>query len=112
MSTGRIYPKSCWARRWVGRRDEFVVATKIGWKEWDATESRSQYQTVDKLVAGVEESLRRLGSDYVDDIQCHISFSEPNTDVFIEGFRKLKEEGKVRAWGVSTGSLGHLQEVN
>lgn len=96
----------------VGRRDEFVVATKIGWKEWDAAESRSQYDTVDKLVAGIEESLRRLGSDYVDVIQCHISFSEPNTDVFIEGFRKLKEEGKIRAWGVSTGSLSHLQRFN
>lgn len=96
----------------AGRRDEFVVGTKIGWKGWDATENRSQYDTIDKLVAGVEESLRRLGTDYVDVIQCHISFSEPNTDVFIEGFRKLKAEGKARAWGVSTGDLSHLQRFN
>ena len=96
----------------AGRRDEFVIGTKIGWKGWDATESRSQYETVDKLVTGVEESLRRLGTDHVDLIQCHISFEEPNTSIFIEGFRRLKEEGKVRAWGVSTGDLGHLQRFN
>jgi aryl-alcohol dehydrogenase-like predicted oxidoreductase len=89
-----------------------VVATKIGWKGWDAAANRSQYDTVDKLVAGVEESLRRLGTDYVDVIQCHISFAEPNTDIFIEGFKRLKEEGKVRAWGVSTGDLAHLQRFN
>jgi aryl-alcohol dehydrogenase-like predicted oxidoreductase len=96
----------------AGRRDEFVVATKIGWKGWDAAANRSQYDTVDKLVAGVEESLRRLGTGYVDVIQCHISFAEPNTDIFIEGFKRLKEEGKVRAWGVSTGDLAHLQRFN
>jgi aryl-alcohol dehydrogenase-like predicted oxidoreductase len=56
--------------------------------------------------------LRRLGADHVDLIQCHISFEEPNTSIFIEGFRRLKEEGKVRAWGVSTGDLGHLQRFN
>jgi aryl-alcohol dehydrogenase-like predicted oxidoreductase len=96
----------------AGRRDEFVVATKIGWKGWDAAANRSQYDTVDKLVAGVEESLRRLGTGHVDVIQCHISFAEPNTDIFIEGFKRLKEEGKVRAWGVSTGDLAHLQRFN
>lgn len=96
----------------AGRREEFIVATKIGWKGWDAEANRSQYDTVDKLVAGVDESLRRLGSDYVDVIQCHISFAEPNTDIFIEGFRRLKEEGKVRAWGVSTGDLAHLQRFH
>lgn len=96
----------------AGHRDEFVVATKIGWKGWDAEANRSQYDIVDKLVAGVEESLRRLGTDYVDVIQCHISFSEPNTDVFIEGFKRLKNDGKVRAWGVSTGDLTHLKRFN
>jgi aryl-alcohol dehydrogenase-like predicted oxidoreductase len=84
----------------TGRREEFVVATKIGWKGWDAEAKRSQYDSVDKLVAGVEGSMRRLNTDFIDLIQCHISFAEPNTDVFIEGFKRLKAEGKVRAWGV------------
>jgi aryl-alcohol dehydrogenase-like predicted oxidoreductase len=99
-------------RAMTGRREQFVVATKIGWTGFDRANDRSQYDTVDKLVAGVAGSLRRLGTAYVDVIQCHISYSEPNTDVFIEGFRKLKEAGTVRAWGVSTGDINHLRRFN
>jgi aryl-alcohol dehydrogenase-like predicted oxidoreductase len=99
-------------RAMAGRRDQFIVATKIGWTGFDRENDRSQYDTVDKLVAGVAGSLERLGTDYVDVIQCHISYAEPNTDVFIEGFHRLKESGTVRAWGVSTGDINHLRRFN
>lgn len=95
-----------------GRRDRFIVASKIGWVGYDGERNRSQYDTVDKLVAGVEESLRRLRTDHLELIQCHIFYPEPNTPVFIEGFRKLKRDGKVRAFGVSTSDLDHLKTFN
>ncbi|MBT8202693.1 MAG: aldo/keto reductase [Acidimicrobiia bacterium] len=95
-----------------GRRERFIVATKIGWTGFDGEHGRSHYDTAAKLIAGVEDSLRRLDTDYIDVIQCHIFFTEPNTPVFIEGFRQLKEAGKVRAWGISTGELGPLQAFN
>jgi myo-inositol catabolism protein IolS len=94
------------------RRDAFVVATKIGWIDFDGQANRSQYDSVDKLVAGVEGSLRRLGTDRIDVIQCHVDYPEPNTQVFIEGFRRLKEAGTVRAWGVSTSDPDHLRRFN
>jgi aryl-alcohol dehydrogenase-like predicted oxidoreductase len=94
------------------RRDAFVVATKIGWIDFDGQADRSQYDSVDKLVAGVEGSLRRLGTDRIDVIQCHVDYPEPNTPVFIEGFRRLKEAGTVRAWGVSTSDPDHLRRFN
>jgi aryl-alcohol dehydrogenase-like predicted oxidoreductase len=96
----------------AGRRDRFVVASKIGWTGFDREANRSQYDSVDTLIAGVEGSLRRLGTDVLDVIQCHIDYREPNTDVFIEGFRRLKEQGKVRAWGVSTSDIEHLKYFN
>jgi aryl-alcohol dehydrogenase-like predicted oxidoreductase len=99
-------------RAMAGRRDRFIVATKIGWAGFDSENRRSQYDTVDKLVDGVAGSLRRLGTDYVDVIQCHIDYPEPNTDIFIEGFRRLKEAGTVRAWGVSTSDVDHLKRFN
>ena len=99
-------------RAMAGRREQFIVASKIGWTGFDREMNRSAYDTVDKLVAGVEGSLRRLGTDHLDVIQCHINFIEPNTHVFIEGFRRLRLEGKVRAWGVSTSDLAHLEYVN
>jgi len=99
-------------RAMKGRRDRFIVASKIGWTGFDREANHSQYDTVDKLIAGVESGLRRLDTDVLDVIQCHIDYPEPNTDVFIEGFRKLKEQGKVRAWGVSTSDLEHLKYFN
>lgn len=95
-----------------GRRDRFQVATKIGWIGYDHQAGHSRYDTVEGLVAGVESSLRRLGTDRIEAIQCHIGHLEPNTPVFIEGFRKLQEQGKVLAWGVSTSDLGLLQRFN
>lgn len=95
-----------------GRRDEFIVATKIGWIDYDDEADRSRYDDVASLVEGVESSLERLGTDHVEVIQCHIDHPEPNTPVFVEGFRKLKEDGIVTAWGVSTSDLEHLRQFN
>jgi aryl-alcohol dehydrogenase-like predicted oxidoreductase len=94
------------------RRDAFVVATKIGWVDFDGRANRSQYDDVDTIVAGVQESLRRLGTDHVEVIQCHVDVPEPNTPVFVEAFRRLKEAGTVRAWGVSTSDPDHLRGFN
>jgi len=99
-------------RAMQARRDAFVVATKIGWIGFDEQANRSQYDSVDKLVAGVQQSMHRLGTDRIDVIQCHVDYPEPNTAVFIEGFRRLKEAGAVRAWGVSTSDPDHLRRFN
>lgn len=95
-----------------GRRDKFVIATKIGWKGFDGEKNRSAYDSIDKIIKGVEESLRRLNTDYVDIIQNHINFREPNMEIFLEGFERLKKDGKVRAYGVSTSDFEYLKEFN
>jgi aryl-alcohol dehydrogenase-like predicted oxidoreductase len=48
----------------------------------------------------------------VDLIQCHIDFREPNMEVFVAGFQKLKEQGKVRTYGLSTSDYDYLQAFN
>jgi aryl-alcohol dehydrogenase-like predicted oxidoreductase len=95
-----------------GRRDRFVVATKIGWVGYDGANNRSQYDSVDKLMAGVEQGLRRLQTDHVDLIQNHIFYREPNTDIFLEGFQKLQRAGKVRAYGLSSSDFGFIKDFN
>ncbi len=95
-----------------GRRERFIVASKIGWTGFDEKQGRSQYDTIEKLKSGVEGSLRRLGTEYLDVIQCHINYTEPNSQIFIDGFRELRESGLVRAWGVSTSDYEHLQRFN
>ncbi len=95
-----------------GRRDQFIVATKIGWQGFNGNKGVSAYSTVKKLVAGVETNLQRLQTDYIDIIQSHIDFREPTMEVFVEGFQKLQEQGKVRAYGVSTSDFEYLQAFN
>lgn len=93
-----------------GRRDRFVVGTKLGWKGFDGDAGHSAYTTAEKVVEGVEENLRRLGTDYIDLIQCHINFREPTMERFLEGFERLREAGKVRAYGVSTSDVPYMRE--
>jgi aryl-alcohol dehydrogenase-like predicted oxidoreductase len=95
-----------------GRRERFVVATKIGWVGYDGKNNRSQYDSVAKLITGVEESLRRLQTDHIDLIQNHIFYREPNTDAFIEGFQRLQRDGKVRAYGLSSSDFAFIKDFN
>lgn len=95
-----------------GRRDQFIVATKIGWRGFDGDAGRSAYTSVDLLIEGVESNLRRLKTDYVDVIQSHIDFRDPTMEIFVEGFQRLQRDGKVRAYGVSTGDFEYLKAFN
>ncbi|GAB4278319.1 MAG: aldo/keto reductase [Candidatus Promineifilaceae bacterium] len=95
-----------------GRRDRFIVATKIGWRDFDGEAGRSAYDTVEKLIAGVESNLRRLQTDYVDIMQSHINFRESTMEIFLEGFQRLQQDGKVRAYGVSTSDFDYLKAFN
>ena len=95
-----------------GRRDQFIVATKIGWQNFDSERNQTAYDTVDKLIAGVESNLCRLQTDYVDIIQSHIDFRDPTMEVFLEGFHRLQRDGKVLAYGVSTSDLEYLKTFN
>ncbi|MEX2162512.1 MAG: aldo/keto reductase [Anaerolineales bacterium] len=99
-------------RAMKGRRDRFIVATKIGWRGFVDETQTSAYDSVDKLVAGVESNLARLGTDYVDLLQNHIHKWEPNTEVFLEGFRRLQKAGKVRAYGASSSDFEFVQRFN
>ena len=95
-----------------GRRDRFVVATKIGWRGFDGEKRRTAYGDVQKLIAGVESNLQRLGTTYVDVIQSHIGFRDPTMEIFIEGFQRLQRDGKVRAYGLSTSDFDYLEAFN
>jgi len=92
-----------------GRRDRFVVATKIGWQGFDEANNCSGYKIVDQVIAGVETNLKRLQTDYVDIIQFHIDFRESTMEVFLEAFEKLQTAGKVRAFGVSSGDFEYIR---
>ena len=95
-----------------GRRHQFIVATKIGWQNFDAARGHTAYDTVETLIAGVESNLRRLQTDYIDVIQSHINYREPTMEIFLEGFQRLQAQGKIRAYGVSTSDFDYLKQFN
>jgi aryl-alcohol dehydrogenase-like predicted oxidoreductase len=54
-----------------------------------------------------------LRTDYLDLYQCHIGNpTDAEVEVFLDAFERLKEQGKIRAYGISTNSLDALLRFN
>ncbi|MEJ2411896.1 MAG: aldo/keto reductase [Anaerolineales bacterium] len=95
-----------------GRREQFIVASKIGWIGFDHDDFVSVYDSTEKLMAGVEENLARLNTEYIDLLQCHIHKPEPNTKYFIEGFQRLQQKGLIKAYGLSSSMFEFIKDFN
>jgi aryl-alcohol dehydrogenase-like predicted oxidoreductase len=66
-------------------------------------DARATY--ADTMIRSVEESLKRLGTDHVDILMCPhgaSSYAETQIPEIHETFQKLRDQGKVRALGVSS----------
>ncbi|MFQ5808709.1 MAG: aldo/keto reductase [Armatimonadota bacterium] len=74
-----------------GRRDEVVIATKVGHRNLKR----------DAVREALEASLSRLQTDYVDLYQIHWPWREVEPEETLEAMTALKQEGKIRAIGVS-----------
>lgn len=85
-----------------GKRNEVILASKGG-NEWRADGSGWDWNPDPKyLLSCVEESLRRLNTDYIDLYQLHGGTIEDDLDAVFELFERLKEQGKIRAYGISS----------
>ncbi len=80
-------------------RSRYIMATKVGRygdKEFDFTAAR--------VIASVDESLARLGTDHLDLLQCHdIEFwpLQRIIDETLPALQRLKQSGKIRAIGIT-----------
>jgi aryl-alcohol dehydrogenase-like predicted oxidoreductase len=86
--------------RWLaGRRDDYIVATKCvgptGPRRWDRGASRRH------VIAAVDESLRRLRTDYVDLYQLHSYDPQTPIDETLGALDDVVRSGKVRYIGCS-----------
>ncbi len=93
--------------KWLtGRpRDSVVVATKMAGPGggWFPTPVRSGKTGLDRhnVERAVEQSLRRLGTDYIDLYQTHWPDPDFPVEHTLEALERMVEEGKVRAVGCS-----------
>lgn len=83
----------------AGRRDELVIATKFGLPMGEDPNARGASRRW--IMQAVEGSLRRLGTDYLDLYQLHLS--DPTTDIeeTLSALSDLVRSGKIRAFGTS-----------
>ena len=86
--------------RWLrGKRENFVLATKcsgrMGPAPWQQGTSRKH------VLASIDASLRRLGTDYVDLYQVHHFDTNTPVDETVEAFDAVVKSGKARYIGVS-----------
>jgi aryl-alcohol dehydrogenase-like predicted oxidoreductase len=82
-----------------GRRDEVVLATKFSNPMGDSPNRRGASRRW--IVAAVEDSLRRLQTDYVDLYQYHRPDAETDMEETLSALSDLVHSGKVRTIGTS-----------
>jgi aryl-alcohol dehydrogenase-like predicted oxidoreductase len=92
-----------------GRRDDVVLATKF----WGPMDEDPNRRGVSRrwIIAEVENSLRRLGTDWIDLYQMHRP--DPGTDIdeTLGALTDLVHQGKVRYIGSSSFSAGEIVEA-
>ena len=98
------------ARAFRGERDRIVIGTKFGY-DWykDHTDrpghrERTQDYSPEFLRFAIEQSLKRLETEYIDVYQLHNPRMDAilRDDLFAE-LERLQDEGKIRAYGAALG---------
>ncbi|MCK9862736.1 aldo/keto reductase [Paenibacillus sp. ATY16] len=85
-----------------GRRERVVLATKVGNRRIAGQEGWAWDPSKAYILSAVKDSLRRLGTDYIDLYQLHGGTIEDPIDETIEAFEQLKREGVIREYGISS----------
>ncbi len=70
-----------------------------------------KFASKENVVKEVEESLKRLGTDYIDLLQLHWPDSTTPISETMEAMERLLEQGKIRAAGVCNYSVDQLKEA-
>jgi len=100
-----------------GMRDEVVISTKIGYDFYNHTARRGQQERPQDwseafIRFALEQSLKRLDTEYIDFLQLHNTKMEAiENDRLFEVMQEFEREGKVRSYGVALGpKIGWLDE--
>jgi aryl-alcohol dehydrogenase-like predicted oxidoreductase len=91
-----------------GLRKRVHIATKTGleWKDGKVFRNASRA----RIFKEVEDSLRRLRTDYIDIYQVHWPDPQVNIEETAAAMRSLYEQGKIRAIGVSNFSVEQMDQ--
>jgi aryl-alcohol dehydrogenase-like predicted oxidoreductase len=109
------------AEAFRGRRQDVVIATKVGYDIYDEAAQKARRgqselpmrTDPDFIRFAVDKCLERLETDYIDVLQLHNAKMQHVRDPQLwETMRELQREGKIRAWGAAFGpAIGWLYEA-
>ena len=101
-----------------GRRDRVLLATKVGLLRVGGTTDgllqkggRAEGLSRSRIVAACEESLKRLGTDYIDLYYLHVPDPVTSIRESVLAMGELVRSGKVRAWAFSNYSSWQALEM-
>jgi aryl-alcohol dehydrogenase-like predicted oxidoreductase len=95
-----------WLRQ-RGNRSKVILATKVGWLMPPDRKGLSKAN----ITRAVEDSLRRLQTDYIDLYQAHVDDADTALEETLGAFGDLISQGKVRAIGASNYSAARLSQA-
>ncbi|UJL47368.1 aldo/keto reductase [Virgibacillus sp. NKC19-16] len=93
-----------------GKREDIVIATK-GSVKFEGQDMQNDNSPA-FLKQAVEDSLKRLQTDYIDLFYIHYSDNQTPKDEAVGALKELKDEGKIKSIGVSNFTIDELKEAN
>jgi aryl-alcohol dehydrogenase-like predicted oxidoreductase len=91
----------------AGLRSHAIIATKVGLEWRDGKLNRNA--TRDRIMREIDESLRRLRTDYIDIYQVHWPDPLVPIEEAADAMLSLYEQGTIRAIGVSNFSVAQME---
>jgi aryl-alcohol dehydrogenase-like predicted oxidoreductase len=92
-----------WIGEWLGQRKtprhQLVIATKVRGRMWDGPNGEGLSRA--HIMQAVEDSLRRMNTDYIDLYQTHWPDEDTPLDETLRALDDLVRQGKVRYLGAS-----------
>ncbi|MFP3543163.1 aldo/keto reductase [Rhizobium sp. SIMBA_035] len=85
-----------WLKKGKVARDKTVIITKVGSDMGQGKTLKEQY-----ILKAVEDSLRRLQTDYIDVYLSHWPDADTPHEESLTAYAKLKQQGKIRSFGCS-----------
>lgn len=90
-------------------RDELIISTKAGYRMWPGP--YGEWLSKKYLVASLDQSLKRLGLDYVDIFYAHRPDPETPLEETMEALDLIVKQGKALYVGVSNFSGVHFENA-
>ncbi len=91
------------------RRSDLVISTKTYWPMSDNVNDRGLSRK--HITESVHQSLKRLGTDYVDIFFCHRFDDETPVEETVRAIDDLIHQGKILYWGTSMWTAANINDA-